>query len=90
METQQQQGRPPATKRKASDGAGRGDRLLAGYLAHEFLTAGTVAGERVAGDDRPRPAEDGRYEAVAVLVHGGGARVPGVVNPSQLAAWARR
>uniref|UniRef100_A0A0E0M8M5 Uncharacterized protein n=1 Tax=Oryza punctata TaxID=4537 RepID=A0A0E0M8M5_ORYPU len=109
MEAQQQQlqGRIPERKRKGRDGGsppdtasggGGGNRLLAGYLAHEFLTAGTVLGERVAGDRPPRhdagtPEEGGgggRYEAVAVLVHGGGARVPGVVNPAQLAAWVRR
>ncbi|EMS54029.1 hypothetical protein TRIUR3_13228 [Triticum urartu] len=79
--------RPPA--------AGGGNRLLAGYLAHEFLACGTVLGERRApgGPDTGSEARQGRgqaarYEAVAALVQVGGACVPGVVNPSQLAAWA--
>ncbi|KAL5232186.1 hypothetical protein ABZP36_030962 [Zizania latifolia] len=102
MEARQQGPRLPARKRKRRDGAaaaasaasGGGNRLLAGYLAHEFLTSGTVLGERLvpgpeAGTEEGRGRAE-RYEAVAVLVHGGGARVPGVVNPAQLAAWARR
>ncbi|KAF6988990.1 hypothetical protein CFC21_006394 [Triticum aestivum] len=73
--------------------AGGGNRLLAGYLAHEFLARGTVLGERRApgGQDTGSEASQGRgqaarYEAVAALVQVGGAYVPGVVNPAQLAA----
>ncbi|XP_047095912.1 uncharacterized protein LOC124708276 [Lolium rigidum] len=100
---------PPGSgrKRKCSDAAtsaslpdpaaagSGGNRLLAGYLAHEFLARGTVLGERrgPGGPDTGSEATQGlgqaaRYEAVAALVQGGGARVPGVVNPAQLAAWA--
>ena len=74
---------------------GGGNRLLAGYLAHEFLARGTVLGER-RGPGGPGTGSEpsqglgpaARYKAVAALVQGGGARVPGVVNPAQLAAWA--
>lgn len=85
MEAQQQQGRIPARKRKGRDGAaggspdaapGAGSRLLAGYLAHEFLTAGTVLGERLAAGTTPEEGGGGRYEAVAALVHGGGRAFP--------------
>jgi hypothetical protein len=69
-----------------------GNRLLAGYFAHEFLVRGTVLGERRGPGGLGTGSEAsqglGRYEAVAALVQGGGARVPGVVNPAQLAAWA--
>jgi mono/diheme cytochrome c family protein len=95
----------PARKRKDRDAAGPpeaaaapggdgGNLLLAGLLAHEFLSSGTVLGERRGpgrGPEAPAAAATGgggaRYEAVAALVLGGGARVPGVVNPAQLAAW---
>ncbi|CAA7390551.1 unnamed protein product [Spirodela intermedia] len=36
---------PPAQKSPAAAGGG-GNRLLAGYLAHEFLTLGTLFGQR--------------------------------------------
>ncbi|GJM84784.1 hypothetical protein PR202_ga00489 [Eleusine coracana subsp. coracana] len=83
-------------KRKDRDAPGPpeppagGNRLLAGYLAHEFLSSGTVLGERhgvVAGTEARGRAAAAGYDAVAVLVQHGGARVPGVVNPAQLAAW---
>ncbi|KAJ1295221.1 hypothetical protein BS78_01G207700 [Paspalum vaginatum] len=89
-----------ATKRKERDAAAPaagpsdpagGNMLLAGLLAHEFLSSGTVLGERRRAGPGPGPATGGgasRYEAVAVLVQRGAARVPGVVNPAQLAAWA--
>ncbi|CAL4925418.1 unnamed protein product [Urochloa decumbens] len=99
----------PARKRKDRDAAGPpepaaaapvgdgGNLLLAGLLAHEFLSSGTVLGElRVPGAEAvaATTAAGGggaaRYEAVAALVQRGGARVPGVVNPAQLAAWAGR
>ncbi|KAG2548517.1 uncharacterized protein LOC120650808 [Panicum virgatum] len=95
----------PARKRKdrdaasppEPDAAGPGgdgaNLLLAGLLAHEFLSSGTVLGER-RGPPGPEAARAtggaARYEAVAALVLRGGARVPGVVNPAQLAAWAGR
>lgn len=92
---------PDARKRKARDGApaaaapgDRGNLLLAGLLAHEFLSSGTVLGE-LRGQEAAAAAAAAtggaaRYEAVAVLVQRGAARVPGVVNPAQLAAWAGR
>ncbi|KAF6156220.1 hypothetical protein GIB67_030223 [Kingdonia uniflora] len=82
------------------------NRLVAGFLAHEFLTHGTLFGQKwdpahsqavpipaprkVGGVSR---AESGkavvvsreRYVEVARLLKGGGAHVPGVVNPTQLA-----
>ncbi|PUZ38668.1 hypothetical protein GQ55_9G215000 [Panicum hallii var. hallii] len=95
----------PARKRKdrdaasppepaAAPGGNGGNLLLAGLLAHEFLSSGTVLGEpRGPGTEAARVTGGApRYEAVAALVLRGGARVrvPGVVNPSQLAAWAGR
>lgn len=92
----------PARKRKdrddASPAAGPpeptdgGNLLLAGLLAHEFLSSGTVLGERRGPRTEAAAATGGaaRYKAVAALVQRGGARVPGVVNPAQLAAWAGR
>ncbi|CAM0956834.1 unnamed protein product [Alopecurus aequalis] len=78
-----------------SDGGGGGNRLLARYLAHEFPARGTVLGER-RGPGVPGTGSEAsqglgqamRYVAVAALVQDGGARMLGVVNPAQLAAWA--
>ncbi|CAL9176220.1 uncharacterized protein LOC135673662 [Musa acuminata AAA Group] len=72
------------------------NRLLAGYLAHEFLTRGTLLGKRL-GPDRAdpgkRPPESGpaepvgTYKEASYLLMRGGAHVPGVVNPTELARW---
>ncbi|OAY67325.1 hypothetical protein ACMD2_00391 [Ananas comosus] len=75
-----------------------GNRLLAGYLAHEFLTRGTILGK--AWDPNPRArsraepsGERGSakaprsYADVAHLLLTDGAHVPGVLNPTQLAQW---
>ncbi|WOK98746.1 hypothetical protein Cni_G07458 [Canna indica] len=93
----------------------RNNRLLAGVLAHEFLTKGTLFGKRwetsgyesannknnnskavVAGSVQPvsgPTAESARskppssYANVSYLLKANGARIPGVVNPTQLARW---
>ncbi|RLN41908.1 pleckstrin homology domain-containing family H member 3 [Panicum miliaceum] len=86
----------PARKRKdrdaasppepaAAPGGDGGNLLLAGLLAHEFLSSGTVLGDRRGPGPKAARATGG-----AALVLRGGARVPGVVNPAQLAAWAGR
>ncbi|KAM0831410.1 hypothetical protein ACQ4PT_065554 [Festuca glaucescens] len=79
-------------------------KLLAGYLAHEFLRFGTLLGERPPAPTRkgysaaarpapaPAPAPDParRYaEASTLLMMAGGPRIPGVVNPTQLGRWLR-
>ncbi|KAJ8464986.1 hypothetical protein OPV22_027538 [Ensete ventricosum] len=99
------------------------NRLLAGCLAHEFLTKGTLFGKRWepngsepdnkmanavrpgSGDSEPHngsadpvrsggaTAEPARskppvaYAEVSYLLKADGARLPGVVNPTQLARW---
>ncbi|CAO2039715.1 unnamed protein product [Urochloa humidicola] len=80
---------------------GGGNKLLAGYLAHEFLRCGTLLGERrleppgrkekepapVPAVPAPEPSK--RYAEVSRLLMAGGARIPGIVNPSQLGRWLR-
>nr|CAD1843766.1 unnamed protein product [Ananas comosus var. bracteatus] len=78
-----------------------GNKLLAGYLAHEFLTEGTLFGRRVeperAGPGKwkgPDPVRgDGpvrAYADVAFLLKADGeVHVAGVVNPTQLGRWIR-
>lgn len=77
-----------------------GNKLLAGYLAHEFLRCGTLLGERrlepprlkekdPAAATAPAPEPSRRYAEVSRLLMAGGARIPGVVNPSQLGHWLR-
>ncbi|XP_040376888.1 uncharacterized protein LOC121053551 [Oryza brachyantha] len=81
-------------------GAGSSSKLLAGYLAHEFLRSGTLLGERpessgskcpvaAAGTAPPAPDPRARYAEASLLLMAGGARVPGVVNPTQLGQWLR-
>ncbi|KAJ0963691.1 hypothetical protein J5N97_028813 [Dioscorea zingiberensis] len=68
-----------------------GNRLLAGYLAHEFLSKGTLFGNRLdpaepnrKPDRAPQPKA---YADVARVLKADGVHVPGVVNPTQLARW---
>ncbi|XP_051218241.1 uncharacterized protein [Lolium perenne] len=82
-------------------GGGNGNKLLAGNLAHEFLTRGTVLGRRVEPAPaapgrriepawqpaRPEPEPKRRYAEVSWLLMANGAHIPGVVNPTQLAHW---
>ncbi|XP_062080067.1 uncharacterized protein LOC133784809 [Humulus lupulus] len=93
--------------------AASSSHLLAGYLAHEFLTKGTLFGQpweaaraETAVDLAPKPAEEEkklqaepregaeprlekfrRYVALADLIRGDGAHLPGIVNPTQLARF---
>ena len=91
---------PGAAGPQAGGGAGAGgNKLLAGYLAHEFLRRGTLLGERrlePSGRKEkepvlavPAPEPSRRYAEVSRLLMAGGARIPGVVNPSQLGRWLR-
>ncbi|CAL5057089.1 unnamed protein product [Urochloa decumbens] len=93
--------KPPLPHQGAAAGPhaiGGGNKLLAGYLAHEFLRCGTLLGERrlepqarkekeLAAVPAPEPSR--RYAEVSRLLMAGGARIPGVVNPSQLGRWLR-
>ncbi|CAN8270480.1 unnamed protein product [Cochlearia groenlandica] len=74
--------------------------LLAGYMAHEFLTCGTMLGRKlypgwaeigplVSPPPQHREAKKDRqsYADVACVFKRDGTHVPGVVNPTQLAKW---
>ena len=83
------------------------NRLLAGYMAHEFLTRGTLFGQKfdparaeavpiigsVAEPRKPgkqeteSKKENQSYDEVATILKNGGAHIPGIVNPTQLARW---
>ncbi|KAL6633962.1 hypothetical protein ACP70R_026633 [Stipagrostis hirtigluma subsp. patula] len=85
----------------AAQAVGTNNKLLAGYLAHEFLRCGTLLGERrlqpppggkekePAGTAAPAPEPAKRYAEVSRLLMAGGARIPGIVNPAQLGRWLR-
>ena len=69
-----------------------GNWLLAGYLAHEFLTKGTLLGKQPEGrraetSERLPEKSPTVYDDVAYLLKSDGAYIAGVVNPSQLALW---
>uniref|UniRef100_A0ACD5Z2A6 Uncharacterized protein n=1 Tax=Avena sativa TaxID=4498 RepID=A0ACD5Z2A6_AVESA len=77
---------------------GGNSKLLAGYLAHEFLRFGTILGERPPAPSRkdsaaarlaPAPEPARRYAEASTLLMAGGPRIPGVVNPTQLGRWLR-
>lgn len=90
---------PPKVEPNSS--APTSNRLLAGYLAHEFLTKGTLFGRRwepgrpEPGKSpeppvrvEPDPAKPSRaYAEVSQLLKTEGVHIPGVVNPTQLARW---
>ena len=60
--------------------------LLAGYMAHEFLTRGTLFGQKfVPAEDEAGSSAKSQAEEVASIVSG--THIPGVVNPSQLSKW---
>ncbi|KAM3368873.1 hypothetical protein ACQJBY_017033 [Aegilops geniculata] len=78
--------------------AGNNNKLLAGNLAHEFLTHGTLLGRRIepshhhqpaaaAASPRPEPEPKRRYAELSWLLMTNGAHIPGVVNPTQLGRW---
>ncbi|KAI5014201.1 hypothetical protein ZWY2020_055591 [Hordeum vulgare] len=73
------------------------NKLLAGNLAHEFLTHGTLLGRRIEpshhhhppapAPPRPEPEPKRRYAELSWLLMTNGAHIPGVVNPTQLGRW---
>ncbi|CAA7410510.1 unnamed protein product [Spirodela intermedia] len=69
---------------------GGGNRLLAGYLAHEFLTKGSLFGRSwdtaVMPETKPGEAPM-TYAEVALLLKTEEAQIQGIVNPTQLARW---
>lgn len=85
------QAKAEPTKPALAPAQGNNNRLLAGYLAHEFLARGTVLGRRIEPSRGcPAPAEPHakrRYAEVSWLLMTTGAHIPGVVNPAQLGRW---
>ncbi|KAJ4844056.1 hypothetical protein Tsubulata_013464 [Turnera subulata] len=75
------------------------NQLLAGYLAHEYLTKGTLFGQpwgdaaegsatkTAEPSQEAEPGKDGyrRYLEVSSLLNTDGAHLPDVINPTQLA-----
>ncbi|XP_023737948.1 uncharacterized protein LOC111885939 [Lactuca sativa] len=89
-----------STASKGSKGmeAMSSNKLLAGYMAHEFLTKGTLLGQKFDGGAAARGKTEANgnetYKEITSLLMmktdgggGGGARIPGIVNPTQLARW---
>ncbi|XP_051129581.1 uncharacterized protein LOC127250368 [Andrographis paniculata] len=89
-----------ATTTTPSEGS-QSNRLLAGCMAHEYLTNGTLFGQKLdparaeaavavnSGESQISEAEPTArgYAEVALLLRSEGVRIPGVVNPTQLAKW---
>ncbi|XP_050217265.1 uncharacterized protein LOC126668091 [Mercurialis annua] len=79
------------------------NKLLAGYLAYEYLKQGTLFGQKfdpgyggsVESAKRGKPMEVGTgsneeqksYAEVASILKTEGSHLPGIVNPSQLSRW---
>ncbi|KAL5996998.1 hypothetical protein ACLOJK_007924 [Asimina triloba] len=81
--------KPPSQKAsRAEPEPDLDNRLLAGYLAHEFLTKGTILGRPWDPAERSEPSDKpGSYAEVAHLLKTDEAHIPGIVNPSQLTSW---
>ncbi|CAN6486232.1 unnamed protein product [Victoria cruziana] len=68
--------------------------LLACYMAHEFLTRGTLLGRRfpqketksASTDEKPHSTHQA-YADLSCLIKDDGVHLPGIVNPTQLARW---
>uniref|UniRef100_A0A7C8Z218 Embryo sac development arrest 6 n=1 Tax=Opuntia streptacantha TaxID=393608 RepID=A0A7C8Z218_OPUST len=105
---QHQQQQPPLNTTSSSSSSAQpvpvhSNRLLAGYMAYEFLSQGTLFGQKFdparaeavplaakkPGSERPpEPVKPNRsYAEVAQLLKTDGAHIPGIVNPTQLAKW---
>jgi hypothetical protein len=74
------------------------NKLLAGYLAHEFLTKGTLLGKRFEpGKMNVDPVQQSAsskpgnsYDVVSYLLKADGVHIPGVFNPTQLRGWLQK
>lgn len=68
------------------------NQLLAGYMAYEFLSKGTLLGQPWQKLTKPRElaepikmkAHEKYVEVVGLLKRDGGVQIPGVVNPTQV------
>ncbi|MFS7948992.1 hypothetical protein Hanom_Chr06g00566311 [Helianthus anomalus] len=70
------------------------NKLLAGYMAYEFLTNRTVLGHKFGTDSSETTMFSGneRYEQITSLLMvktEGGDRILGVVNPTELHRWSK-
>ncbi|KAF3512740.1 hypothetical protein F2Q69_00004170 [Brassica cretica] len=89
-------------KRKDTTESATSNWVLAGYMAHEFLTCGTMLGRKlypawaeVGPLDTPSPQQHREvkkkthqsYSEVSSVFKTDGIHIPGVVNPTQLAKW---
>ena len=98
-ERELQLGPAQAKAELAKPARGGSNKLLAGNLAHEFLTHGTLLGRRIepshtaaaapapAAAARAGPDPKSRYAEMSWLLMANGAHLPGVVNPTQLGRW---
>lgn len=78
----------PELIHKSSIPKGVNNQLLAGYMAHEFLTKGTLLGRKVGPEIsmevEPLQQKRERYVDVTELMKTNGTHLPAVVNPTQL------
>lgn len=77
------------------------NKLLAGYMAYEFLTKGTLLGQKFenqnlkqsgmeAETEKWRKGKESYKEITSLMMmksDGGGIHIPGIVNPTQLGRW---
>lgn len=67
------------------------NKLLAGYMAYEFLTKGTVLGNNFDRSETAKVIGNEKYREITSLLmmksDSGGYLLPGVVNPAELVRW---
>ncbi|KAK4787533.1 hypothetical protein SAY86_011366 [Trapa natans] len=98
-------GKPPgpAAPTEAASQPALDNRILAGYLAYEFLTRGTLLGQKLNNGrmeavnvSPPGPnketqlkemKENGSYMELACILKMEGVHIPGIVNPTELGRW---
>ncbi|KAK1426404.1 hypothetical protein QVD17_15075 [Tagetes erecta] len=82
---------PTKTSTKGFEMNSSNNKLVAGYMAFEFLTKGTVLGNKIDRSETAKVIENERYRELTSLLmmksDSGGYLLPGVVNPAELVRW---
>lgn len=84
---------PKVTKTSKKMMTSSSSKMLAGYMAYEFLTKGSVLGRKVDKKAKVANENESCYKEITSLMmsNGGdsnnGVCISGVVNPTQLAKW---
>ncbi|XP_020221056.1 uncharacterized protein LOC109803792 [Cajanus cajan] len=84
---------PESSKKDSSSNPMPNHMLLAGYLAHEFLTKGTLLGRKwnrsASPEEETQQQKHERYVELTLFLKTDGAHLFDIVNPTQLAHFLK-